>query len=125
MLFRSSIFLLDIAFILDNRWLLMLNYCPHTQNQAHPSKKWNVYLQGVSQTYAYLPQGGTWYSIRDGEYGKRLKSGFQFLDAPINEMIPVFARGSSPSIVLLKEISLKMDNKLVEIYWDIIAYRVG
>uniref|UniRef100_A0A0M3ILY6 NtCtMGAM_N domain-containing protein n=1 Tax=Ascaris lumbricoides TaxID=6252 RepID=A0A0M3ILY6_ASCLU len=52
-----------------------------------------VLQPSISQVYGYLPHEGTWYSLRDGEYGKLMTNGFQFLSTPINKMIPVFARG--------------------------------
>uniref|UniRef100_F1KPW3 Maltase n=1 Tax=Ascaris suum TaxID=6253 RepID=F1KPW3_ASCSU len=52
-----------------------------------------VLRQRSEEVYAYLPQAAVWYSLRDGDYGVKIGSGFTFLSAPLDQLPPVLIRG--------------------------------
>uniref|UniRef100_A0A9J2PBC3 Maltase n=1 Tax=Ascaris lumbricoides TaxID=6252 RepID=A0A9J2PBC3_ASCLU len=54
-----------------------------------------VLRQRSEEVYAYLPQAAVWYSLRDGDYGVKIGSGFTFLSAPLDQLPPVLIRGQS------------------------------
>ncbi|VDK50385.1 unnamed protein product [Anisakis simplex] len=52
-----------------------------------------VIEQGAERVYAYLPRNATWYSLRNSDYGTRMSTGFQYVAAPLTQLIPVYVRG--------------------------------
>ncbi|VDN05710.1 unnamed protein product [Thelazia callipaeda] len=60
---------------------------------------WGSAMMYIPVTYekaisvrGYLPLEAKWYSLRDFEYGQRVKSGWQDFSATLSQMIPVFVR---------------------------------
>uniref|UniRef100_F1KX94 Sucrase-isomaltase n=1 Tax=Ascaris suum TaxID=6253 RepID=F1KX94_ASCSU len=47
----------------------------------------------LPDVYAYLPQDASWYSLRDADYGIKTASGLEFVNAGIEDVLPVFIRG--------------------------------
>uniref|UniRef100_A0A0N5ARH1 P-type domain-containing protein n=1 Tax=Syphacia muris TaxID=451379 RepID=A0A0N5ARH1_9BILA len=53
-----------------------------------------VYTEGDTSVEGYLPESSFWYSLRDDDYGYQVPNTQTNFSAKLDEMIPVFIRGS-------------------------------